>query len=167
MINTQTDALKEFEAFEALSAKEMKKALTTGLRKASAKVRTAVRNELKGSVKNSNKRNPKFDDTLQEGVRTTKVKENNGVIYNHITIASNNKKGSGSFRLHILENGNFLNERKNKYWKGKKLKKERSTGNLRAYKFYQKGMATSADDYQRTLNDAINNAVIKINDRKK
>lgn len=162
----KTDALEQFEAFEQLTAKEMKKALTQGLRKASTKVRTAVRKELKSSVKNTNKVNPKFNDTLQQGVRTTKVKEKDGKIYNYITISSTNKKGSGSYRLHILENGNFLNERKNKYWRGKRLKKDRKTGNLRAYKFYSKGLESSATDYQNTLNTAINNAVNKINSKK-
>lgn len=163
----ETDALKQYEAFEQLTAKEMKRSLTTGLRKAGTKVRTAIRKELRSSVKNSNKLNPKFNDTLQQGVRTTKVKEVKGEIVSHVTISSTRKKGSGSYRLKILDRGNFKKSpRYNQFWKGKKLKKPRSTGNLEARNFFSRGLDNSASDFQQTLQTAINEAVNKINKSK-
>lgn len=164
----ETNALKEYEAFEKLTAKEMKKALTKGLKSASTKVRTAVRKELRSSVKNTNKKNPKYNDTLQQGVRTTKVKENKkGEIVNYITINSTQKEGSGSFRLRILEGGNFkTSPRQNETWRGKPLKKKRSTGNLKAYNFFSRGLNNSTSEFQQTLQTAINDAVNKINESK-
>lgn len=160
----ETDALKQFEAFEQLTAKEMKKALTQGLRKASTKVRTAIRKELRKSVNGSNKVNPKFNDTLEQGVRTTKVKEVDGNIITHVTISSNNKKGSGSYRLKFFDKG--TNERYAKTWKGKPLKKKRRLGRIKTYNFFQNGLNSSASDFNQTLETEINKAVDKINNKK-
>ena len=160
----ETDALKQFEAFEQLTAKEMKKALTQGLRKASTKVRTAIRKELRKSVNGSNKVNPKFNDTLEQGVRTTNVKEVDGNIITHVTISSNNKKGSGSYRLKFFDKG--TNERYAKTWKGKPLKKKRRLGRIKTYNFFQNGLNSSASDFNQTLETEINKAVDKINNKK-
>ena len=161
----ETDALKQYEAFQELTAKEMKKALSQGLRKASSKVRTAIRKELKQSVKGANKSTSKYDDTLQQGVRTTKVREKDGQILTHVTISSNNKKGSGSFRLKFFDNG--TNVRYAETLNGKPLKKKRKTGAIKAYNFFQRGLEVSADDFNKTLETEINKAVNKINDNKK
>lgn len=161
----ETDATEVYEQFIELSISGMRKSLKSGLKKALTAVRRAAVTNLNSLVKNARKRNPKFEDTLQEGVRTTRIWENsNGSIVGKVLIASTRKTGSGSYRLQILEVGSYLaGERFVKTYKGKKLKKEASRGTLQGRFYFKKTQDEKASYYQDTMNKAVEDAVNKIN----
>lgn len=157
----KTNAVKVWRNFEQLETKEMKKALVAGLKGAANTLRKGVRNELKSSVKNANKKNPKFNDTLVHGVRTTKVKDGNGFFYVYTTIASSRKTGSGSYRLHFLENGTqprYAYTRKTSHAKAFR-------GQIRPLNFFHKAEAAFKPNYDRILQSEIDKAVTRINNK--
>ena len=91
-----TNAVSVYDQFMKLNFKEMKKALRSGLRKALTDVRKHGVSNLKSSFRNTNKRNPKFNDTLEKGVRATKVWEDrDGAIVVKVLNTSNRKQGYG------------------------------------------------------------------------
>lgn len=119
-------------------------------------------------VHNSNKKNPKFNDTLQQGVRTTRVYVNqDGTIVGKVRIDDNRQKGSGSFRLQILESGSYKEgERFTKKYNGKKLRKPASKGKLKGYKFFKTAMDSNEASFQSNMISEVEKAVDKINNGK-
>lgn len=161
----ETNATKVYNQFLELSSKEMKKSLSSGLRKALTAVKKEGVVNLNSFIRNANKKNPKYNDTLQSGVRLTRIWENqDGAIVGKVLDTSNRKSGSGSFRLPILESGSYkVGERFAKTYKGVPLKKKRSTGVLQGKFYFKKTMNEMESYYQSTMNKAIEDAVNKIN----
>lgn len=161
----ETNATKVYKQFLELSSKEMKKSLSSGLRKALTAVKKEGVINLNSVIRNANKKNPKYSDTLQSGVRLTRIWENqDGAIVGKVLNTSNRKSGSGSFRLPILESGSYkVGERFAKTYKGVPLKKKRSTGVLQGKFYFKKTMNEMESYYQSTMNKAIEDAVNKIN----
>lgn len=157
----ETNAVKVWRDFEKLETKEMKKALMAGLKGAANTLRKGVRNELKSSVKNANKKNQKFNDSLVQGVRVTKVKDGHGFFYVYTTIASSRKTGSGSYRLHFLENG--TQDRWAYTRKGGHAKSFR--GRITPLNFFKKAESSFKPNYDRILQAEIDKAVTKINNK--
>ena len=79
---------------------------------------------------------------VQSGDTTSTTAE---TVSGTVLITSTRQKSSGSYRLHILENGSFkTGERFTQFYTDKngvqrKLKKPRSTGTLKAYNFFKSG----------------------------
>lgn len=163
----ETDAAKVYNDFLELSQKNMKKSLTSGLRKALNEVKQNAVSNLNALIKNATRRNPKYSDTLQSGVRTTRIWESqDGAIIGKVTIIGNGKSGSGSFRLPILESGSYkVGERFTKTYKGKPLKKKASRGVLQGKFFFKKTQNEMEDYFQNTMNKAIEDAVNKTNEK--
>lgn len=165
--NITTNAVKVYDSFYRFTTKEMKKALMQGVRASANELKKSAKQNLRKAVKNSNKRNPKYNDTLQQGVRNSKVVEKNGEIYCFVLITSNRKTGSGSFRLHMLEAGSFrVGTRYAKTWRGKPLKKKRNLGVLKPTYFYKTAETSFNSQYTNIMNSNINKAVDKINQKK-
>ena len=165
MITTDIDTV--YQKFESLSEQNMKSCLKKGLRKALVAVKQDAVKNLNAVIKNARKRNPKYNDTLQSGIRITKVGvTKKGRVMGRITIFSNGKPGSGSFRLAFLEQGSF--RKGERYQKLNKttltvFKKPRYIGVLPGRYFFKKTMDTMSGYFQTTMNDAINEAVEKTN----
>ena len=160
----ETDADEVFIKFKDLSIKEMKKALTQAIRESAMGLRKEVRANLRKSVKGANKKSEKYEDTLLQGVRMTKTKERNGEINAYVTITSNQKKKSQSYKLKFVEIG--TKKRYTTYWKGNKLKKERYTGEITASHFYERAVENYQSKADKIMMDAIKKAVDKINNKK-
>lgn len=163
-----TNAADVYDKFIELNFKEMGKALKNGLRKALRGIQKKAKTNLSSSFRNTNKVNPKYSDTLQKNVRTTRIYVNDdGTVVGKVRIDSNNKKGSGSFRLPILERGNFRTKpRYAKTYNGKDLKKKRKTGNIVGKHFFKNAVDSSKADFQQNLINEVNNAIDKINKTK-
>ena len=161
----KTDATKVYNDFLKLNQKQMKKSLSSGLRKALTAVKKQAVANLNALVRNAKKRNPKYTDTLQSGVRLTRIWENrDGAIVGKVTIISNRKSGSGSFRLPILESGSYkVGERFAKTYNGKPLKKKRSTGVLQGRFYFKQTQNEMEGFFQSTMDKSIEDAVNKIN----
>lgn len=160
-----TNAAEVYNRFLKLTQSQMKKSLTRGLRKALTEVKRDAVVNLNSMIRNAKKRNPKYSDTLQSGVRLTRIHENqDGSIVGKVTIIGNRKTGSGSFRLPILESGSYkVGERFAKTYKGKPLTKQKSTGVLVGKFFFKKTQNEKETYFQSTMDTAIEEAVNKIN----
>lgn len=162
----ETNAARVFSQFQNLTHKELGKALKTGLRKALKEIQKDAKSKLSKAFKNTNKKNPKYDDTLQKGVRVTRIYENqDGTIVGKVRIDSTRKTGSGSFRLPILEKGNFRTRPRFTYlFKGKALRKPRKTGDIkkRGY-FFKDSVDTNETPFQQNMENEVGKAVNKIN----
>lgn len=162
----ETNAKEVYDKFLEFSTKEMKKSLSKAVKECGGQLRKETRTQLRKELKNTNKINPKYTDTLQQGVRVGKVKEDkDGNIYCYVMITSTRRQGSGSFRLHILENGSS-GERFAHKFNGRPLRKPRRTGRLKAYQFFQSANVTFESTYNDRMNAAFNKAVEKINNKK-
>lgn len=162
----ETDAQEVFSKFREFTSKEMKRALTNALKKAARGLVKQTKMNLKSSVKNSNKVNPKFQDTLLEGIRNTKVYPmKDGTLATKVRIDSNRKTGSGSYRLKILEKGNFRTRPRYAYTRttGHKLAYR---GNIRAYNFFKTAKESYMPQYDRIFSEALSQSVNKINNKK-
>lgn len=165
MTELKTNATETYTKFENLTHKELGRALRTGLRKAIKTIQGGAKAKLRATFKNVNKKNEKYDDTLESGVRTTKVYENiDGTLVSKVRIDSNRKSGSGSFRLQILESGNYKTKpRYTKTYAGKPLKKPRFAGNLEGGKFFKQAMDVYGPYFNEEMESEVQKAVDKIN----
>lgn len=164
----KTDIVKVYEDFCNFTTKEMKKSIKGAIGFCGRKLVKIVRQNLRSSLRKTNVVNPKYNDTLEQGVRMGKVREDKEYGLNTIVrITSTRDRGSGSFRLHILEKGSFkTGERFVKTYKGKPLKKPRSAGRLRGYFFFGPARDSFEGEYKTIMEDAISRQVEKINNKK-
>lgn len=165
-MDIETDAVEVMEKFRKFTSQEMKKSLTSAVRKAGRQLVKETKKSLKTSVKNTNKHNPKYNDTLQQGVRMTRVYvTNDGTIATKVRIDSNNKTGSGSFRLMILEKGNYKTRPRYAYKRtpGHKLAHR---GNVRAYNFFSTTRDKFLSEYDKIFTKSLDESVDKINNKK-
>lgn len=161
-----TDAVEVNKAFYEFTTKEMRKTLLNALRQCSRELAKETKQQLRKSLHNTNKTNPKYNDTLEQGVRSTKAWENKGGdLVALVRIDSNRKTGSGSFRLHILERGTFKTPNRYAYTKTHNHKRA-YRGSLRAYNFFSSASNNYLNTYQNKLNSSINKAVDNINKKK-
>lgn len=161
-----TNADDVYTKFLKLNSKEMRKALTTGLRKALAKIQKDAKTNLKGDFKNTTKRNPRFTDTLASGIRVSRIWENkqtDSALVGVVRIDSSRKTGSGSYRLKILEKGNFKNPRIRKRWGGKLLRKPVNTGDIKGSYFFKRATESNESSFYSNMRSEINKAIDKIN----
>lgn len=159
----ETNAKKVWDAFEELETKEMKSALKKGLVKAAGELRKEVRKELRKDIPSSTKKNPKYVDTLSAGVRITKVKDMKTYFHIYTTIASSRKSGSGSYRLHFLEAGTqprYAYTRKTNH-------KPAFRGSIKPYNFFSRAEATFKPRAGKIIEEEVDKAAVKINNKKK
>lgn len=157
-IHLKTDAREVYDRFQKVNYETMSTAIRQAVRAGLVAVQKDVKTSLSSKLKNTGKHGHRFvmgkelvfGDTLQQGVRLGKIRldEEDDQITGTVMITSTRKTDSGSYRLHILENGSFRSgERFTKYYmhKGvqKKLKKPRSTGVLKPYNFFKSATAGS------------------------
>lgn len=155
MADNTCNAVEVYEKFQKLTLKEMKRAITTGVRKGLLVIRNQARRNLRSLFPTANRRNPKYNDTLVEGIRSTRVKEKNGEFVGYVMATSNRKSGSGSYRLVFLEGGTV----------DRKTRKGYNRGRLQAAFFFTSAVASKAEEYNRTLVKEINNTIEKINQK--
>lgn len=167
--NITTNAVEAYRNFEDLTINEMRRVLKSGVGKVLTRLRKETVQNLRGRLKNTNKKNPKFNDTLVSGVRKTKVWMNNrgknaGEIAGKVRVDSNRKPMSGSYRLAILEVGSYkVGGRYAKTFKGKPLKKKRYTGVLKPYNFLKDATNSMQSYHDSIMNAEIKRGVDKIN----
>ena len=152
-----TNAKVEYDDFLALNKKELKKAITTGIRKGLSLLRTAGRASLRAVFgSKASHHNPKYNDTLQQGVRNTRVFDRNNDIYGYTTITSNRKTGSGSYRLIFLEGGTVQRYTRKGY----------NRGSIKASYFFTNAVSSNITAAQDAIDQGITDAVNKINSAK-
>lgn len=159
-----TNANEVYEAFLDFNSKEMAKALKGGLKKSLNNLRNDARKRLKTLFKNTNVIRPPFNDSLRQGIRVSKLKEENHVFSGVVRSHSNNKHGSGSYRLPMLDGG--TKERWVSKRNGTTLKKPAYRGRIVGGRFFQDAMLNADKDFTNTLIKETKKVVDKINNKK-
>lgn len=119
MSNTvETNAKEVYDKFVDLELKEMKKAIQAGIRKNRSFLRSRARKYFKGDYPNAAVIK-KYSDSMIQGVRYyKKIYEDSNGLFGILSIGSNFKSGSGSFRIIIFENGTKQRQTKKGYNRG-------------------------------------------------
>lgn len=146
------DAVRFLEDFTDI----MHKAKAGALRKGANIIKKGVEQSLATTGINYTKQNPIYKDTLKEGIRTTKTREDNTI---GIHILGTQATGSGTFRLRFFEKG--TKERFAKTYKGKPLKKARRLGKIKAYKFFESGVTSSQSKAQKAIQEQLSKYIDK------
>lgn len=154
----ETNAPVAYDDFLSLTKKEVKKAIVAGIRKGMNLLRTAGRASLRAILGSAaTHHNPKYTDTLQQGVRNTKVVDRGSEgPYGYVTITSNRKSGSGSYRLIFLEGGTVQRFTKKGY----------NRGSLKPLYFFTTAVQSNIGGVQQVIDQGITDAVNKINSAK-
>lgn len=119
--------------------KVMSRAEQSALRKGANVIKKNTKANLKTTGINIG-HNPKYTDTLNDGVRTSKVKDGAVVVH----VMGTQKTGSGTFRLRFFEGG--TQERYAKTYKGRPLKKKHRLGSIKSYNFFNSALSSSQSE---------------------
>ena len=158
MNNMTTDADEVYNAFLNLNTKEMKKALTTGLKKGLTAVRNESRRYLKSWYPNAaNNNSKKWDNSLTNDIRLSKIFENEHLFSGLVLATSkrNNSK-SGAFRLKFFESGTAV----------RKTRKGYNRGSINGVSFMKNAADSMESYFNQTMEEAFSEAVRKINNTK-
>jgi hypothetical protein len=109
-----TERTKDFK-------RETEKAIKKGIRRGLSEIQKSARKNLKSSVKGATKINPKYNDSLTKGIHMLSPRRNRNnkdEISGKVSIMSNRKKKSGSYRLIFLEGGTVDRKTRKGYNRG-------------------------------------------------
>lgn len=142
------------------SPDEINKAVRKGIGKAEQQLVKNVRQSLKATdLKGLNKKGGRFTDSLLEGIRKTKVKTDEEYQWFGLVLAnSNRKKGSGSYRLPIIENSSGQERYRRKY---RNSPGKGRTGIFKARPFFAQGV--SKVDVNSIIEKSIIETIKKLN----
>lgn len=158
MSNTiETNAKEVYDKFVDLELKEMKKAIKAGITKNRTFLRNKARTYFKSDYPNAAKIG-KYKDSMIQGVRYYKkiYEDKDGDMCAIVSIGSNFKSGSGSFRIVMFENGT----------KQRATKKGYNRGSITASHFFKKANMDLENVQESNLIAAINKTIDKINKTK-
>lgn len=153
-----TDEVIKF--LKETSPDEISKAVRKGIGKAENQLVKNVRQSLKQTgLKGLNKSGGRFKDSLLQGIRKSKVKQDQEYQWYGLVLAnSNRKKGSGSYRLPIIENSKEQERYRRKY---KSSPKQGRTGIFKARPFFNQGV--SKVDVNSIIEKSILDTIKKLN----
>lgn len=139
-----------------LTTKEVEKTLKRGMSKVMRKLVKDAKANLRASFNNVNKRNPKFNDTLIQGVRASRVfvDKQDGSVYSFAKIKKKRDKGSGAYRLLFLEQGTGIR---------KTRKTHANRGSIQGKWFFKRAVESNQGAFESNMISAINEAIDKIN----
>lgn len=158
MNNTiETNAKEVYDKFVDLELKEMKKAIKAGITKNRQFLRNKARGYFKSDYPNAAKIG-KYRDSMIQGVRYYKkiYEDKDGDMLAIVTIGSNFKSGSGSFRIIMFENGT----------KQRTTKKGYKRGEIKPSNFFKRANTDLEMVQESNLIAAINKTIDKINKTK-
>ena len=119
MSNTkfEIDAKNLEEIINQLSGKEMAKAQKRALSRAGRLLFKQTKQNVASMVPNSRKPNPKYSDTLYDGVRIGVQQDSDFRWFVKVHVLGSRGKTSGTFRLRFFEGGTVPRKTKNAYGK--------------------------------------------------
>ena len=160
-----TNADVVMEKFIKLTTKEMKKAIRSAIQAGQRKIVNTTKSNLRASYNGTNTQNPKYSDTLIQGVRRYKVREDKEhEMWGTVSITPNRKTGSGSYRLRFLENGTA--DRYVKTRKGVTLKKLAYRGSIQPKPFFDPAVQSFYNQWPQQCQMELDKAINKINQTK-
>lgn len=157
-----------FNSFSQLASADMKKSIKGAISKAAKVLQEQTKTNLNSVIKtrgNDHWRNGElieYSDTIDDGVRRTKVYENSDEDYEaKVHILGTRASESGTYRLRFLETG--TKQRTQKTFKGKTLKKPRNLGMIRGRRFFESAKREVLPQIQQIYLEEINKSIQRIN----
>lgn len=138
--------------FEEVAA-QMPRIEKRALYRAAYFLREKIQNQLISSLPASTKRNPKYSDTLVDAVQFTRV-DGASLVVNAM---GNRKPKSGTFRARFFEEGTV--ERFHKKRNGIRLKRKKSVGHIKPYKFFSSAVSANENAAIQIMRDTISEYV--------
>lgn len=161
----ETNAVEVYEEFRKFTVDEMNRTLRKGVSKALKKIQKEAQNNLRQNYRGVDIVNPLYNDTLVSGIRVSRIRTDvRGVIEGVVRAHTNGKHGSGSYRLHFLEQGT-----KDRYVTsihGKPLRKKAYRGRITPKKFFRPAVDSTLAVWENIINESVEQAVQKINSRR-
>jgi len=133
------------------------KAKSAGLRRAAKVVKDETISEFK-KTKIKYDPNPKYKDTLIEGIRTSGVIDGDTI---KVHVMGTSSPGSGTFRLRFFELG--TKERYTNTYKGHALKKPRRLGKIKPKRFFETAIGTSEAKASQAFTEAFDKYIERNN----
>lgn len=154
----QTNADEVYNSFLELNRKEMRKALRSAVTTAANKLRGDTKKVFRSALPAAKSHSAKYNDTLLDAVKRSKVEESKiGEISAKVHIMGTRSTGSGTFRARFFEKGT----------KQRTTRKGYNRGTIRPLAFFSTANTAFQSEYDKTINEAIEKAVNKINQAKK
>ena len=150
MSNTkfEIDAKNLEEIINQLSGKEMAKAQKRALSRAGRLLFKQTKQNVASMVPNSRKPNPKYSDTLYDGVRIGVQQDSDFRWFVKVHVLGSRGKTSGTFRLRFFEGGTVLRKTKNAYTDklGRTYPAGQNRGQLRAINFFSSAVSAKQSE---------------------
>jgi len=133
---------------DELSGKEMVKAQKRALSKAGRLLFKQTKQNVASMVPNSRKPNPKYSDTLYDGVRISVQQDSDFRWFVKVHVLGSRGKTSGTFRLRFFEGGTIPRKTKNAYTDklGRTYPAGQNRGQLRAYNFFSSAVTAKQSE---------------------
>ena len=150
MSNTkiEIDAKNLEEIINQLSGKEMAKAQKRALSRAGRLLFKQTKQNVASMVPNSRKPNPKYSDTLYDGVRIGVQQDSDFRWFVKVHVLGSRGKTSGTFRLRFFEGGTVPRKTKNAYTDklGRTYPAGQNRGQLRAINFFSSAVSAKQSE---------------------
>lgn len=150
MSNTkfEIDAKNLEEIINQLSGKEMAKAQKRALSRAGRLLFKQTKQNVASMVPNSRKPNPKYSDTLYDGVRIGVQQDSDFRWFVKVHVLGSRGKTSGTFRLRFFEGGTVPRKTKNTYTDklGRTYPAGQNRGQLRAINFFSSAVSAKQSE---------------------
>ena len=157
-VTIETNADQVYNSFLNLTTKEMRKALRQGVQNAANKLRGETKKVFRSALPAARHRNTKYNDTLLDAVKRSKVEENQrGEISAKVHIMGTRNTGSGTFRARFFEKGT----------RQRRTRKGYNRGSIAPLGFFATANASFGADYNNILNNEIAKAIERINNARK
>ena len=157
-----------FNKFSELASSDMKKSIKGAISKAAKVLQEQTKTNLNSVIKTRgndhwyNGELIEYSDTIDDGVRRTKVYENFDEDYEaKVHILGTRASQSGTYRLRFLETG--TKQRTQKRFKGNNLKKPRNLGMIRGRRFFEAAKREVLPQIQQIYLEEINKSIQRIN----
>lgn len=165
--SVETNAKEVYDKFVDLELKEMKKAIKAGITKNRTFLRNKARGYFKSDYPNAAKIG-KFKDSMIQGVRYYKkiYEDKEGDMMGIVSIGSNFKSGSGSYRIVMFENGTKNRTNKRNQTSPNPSSGVYNRGKIKASHFFKRANTDLEQVQVNNLIAAINKTIEKLNKTK-
>lgn len=167
-VKLEIDA-KELEAvIDNLTGPEMTKAQKRALSRAGRLLYKQTQQNVNSTVPKAKVRNPKYSDTLYDGVRMSVQQDSDFRWFLKVHILGTRKKTSGTFRLRFFEGGTVPRKTKSGYTDslGRAYPAGLNRGQLKSYNFFSTAISSKQNELIEAIGENLIEEIEKISENK-
>lgn len=159
-----------FDNFSKLATEDMRKSVKVAIARGAKVLQEQTKANLAGKIRTRGHKHWRdgkvieYNDTIDEGVRRTRVYENyDGDYEAKVHVLGTRDSESGTYRLRFLEAG--TKDRIQTQRKGKKLKKSIDLRSIPGYRFFQAAKGEVLPEIKQIYLEEINKSIQRINSK--